>query len=140
MGTQRNLPNSKEALLKSYNTRLKDDVKSMQENFEEILKLAKGENDSQLSKITQCEQDTYEMQVRAANIVRAGESLMKLVSDIKQYLILNDFHSVNEAITANSQLYRSTQSDCDKKLMGLRDDLAADLYDLEEEYYTSVYK
>lgn len=34
----------------------------------EIIKLAKGENDSQLSKITQCEQDTYEMQVRAANI------------------------------------------------------------------------
>lgn len=31
---QRSLPNSKEALLKSYNTRLKDDVKSMQENFE----------------------------------------------------------------------------------------------------------
>ncbi|XP_059616243.1 mediator of RNA polymerase II transcription subunit 22-like [Phlebotomus argentipes] len=140
MGTQRNLPNSKEALLKSYNTRLKDDVKSMQENFEEILKLAKGENDSQLSKITQCEQDTYEMQVRAANIVRAGESLMKLVSDIKQYLILNDFHSVNEAITTNSQFYRSTQADCDKKLMNLRDDMAADLYDLEEEYYTSVYK
>lgn len=80
------------------------------------------------------------MQVRAANIVRAGESLMKLVSDIKQYLILNDFHSVNEAITANSQLFRSTQNDCDKKLMNLRDDMAADLYDLEEEYYTSVFK
>lgn len=65
---------------------------------------------------------------------------MKLVSDIKQYLILNDFHSVNEAILTNSQLYRSTQADCDKKLMCLRDEMAADLYDLEEEYYTSVYK
>lgn len=108
--------------------------------FAEIGKLAKGETETQLSKITQCEQDTYEMQVRAANIVRAGESLMKLVSDIKQYLILNDFHSVNEAITANSQLFRSTQADCDKKLMNLRDDMAADLYDLEEEYYTSVFK
>lgn len=31
---QRNLPQSKEALLKSYRTRLKDDVKSMLENFE----------------------------------------------------------------------------------------------------------
>ncbi|KAG4074218.1 hypothetical protein HA402_015521 [Bradysia odoriphaga] len=140
MSSQRNLPQSKEALLKSYQTRLKDDVKSMLENFEEIGKLAKGESDNQLSKITQCEQDTYEMQVRAANIVRAGESLMKLVSDIKQYLILNDFHSVNEAITANSQLFRQTQADCDKKLMKLRDDMAADLYDLEEEYYTSVFK
>lgn len=65
---------------------------------------------------------------------------MKLVSDIKQYLILNDFHSVNEAITANSQLFRSTQVDCDKKLTTLRDEMALDLYDLEEEYYTSIYK
>lgn len=133
----------------------------------EIIKLAKGENDSQLSKITQYEQDTYEMQVRAANIgkwfnssynlrkieidsdvhlfkcvfsVRAGESLMKLVSDIKQYLILNDFHSVNDAITANSQLFRSTQLECDRKLMNLREAAAIDLYDLEEEYYTSEFK
>lgn len=34
----------------------------------EIVKLAKGENDSQLNRMTQIEQDTYEMQVRAANI------------------------------------------------------------------------
>lgn len=74
--------------------------------FLEIVKLAKGEHDTQLSRMTQCEQDTYEMHVRAANIVRAGESLMKLVSDIKQYLILNDFPSVNEAITQNSKLFR----------------------------------
>lgn len=99
------------------------------------------------------------MQVRAANIgeqirigthecylispsiaVRAGESLMKLVSDLKQYLILNDFHSVNEAITTNSKLYRKTQTDNDNKLESLRDDMAAELYDLEEEYYTSIYK
>lgn len=65
---------------------------------------------------------------------------MKLVSDIKQYLILNDFHSVNDAITANSTLYRTTQMECDRKLMSLRDDMAADLYDLEEEYYTSLFK
>lgn len=65
---------------------------------------------------------------------------MKLVSDIKQYLILNDFHSVNDAICSSSQLYRSTQMDRDNKLMAVRDDMAADLYDLEEEYYTSMYK
>ncbi|CAG5041904.1 unnamed protein product [Parnassius apollo] len=136
----RNLPQNKEALLKSYTTRLKEDVKSMLENFEEIIKLAKGENDSQLNRMTQIEQDTFEMQVRAANIVRAGESLMKLVSDIKQYLILNDFPSVNEAITQNSKLFRTKQQECDQKLMSLRDDIAADLYDLEDEYFTSIYK
>lgn len=77
----------------------------------ETVKLAKGESTSQLSKVVQCEQDTYEMQVRAANMVRAGESLMKLVSDIKQYLILNDFNTANDAIMHNSQLYRNTQVD-----------------------------
>lgn len=34
MSNVRNLPQSKEALLKSYTIRLKDDVKSMLENFE----------------------------------------------------------------------------------------------------------
>lgn len=108
--------------------------------FSEIVKLGKGESETQLSKMTQCEQDTFEMHVRAANIVRAGESLMKLVSDIKQYLILNDFPSVNEAIGQNSTLFRTKQAECDQKLASLRDDMASDLYDLEEEYYTSIYK
>lgn len=101
--------------------------------------MAKGENEgSQLSKLTQCEQDGYEMQVRAANIVRAGESLLKLVSDIKQFLVLNDFHSVNDAISNSSQIYRNTQQDRDAKIMNLRDELACDLYDLEMEYYTGT--
>lgn len=90
--------------------------------------------------MTQCEQDTYEMHVRAANIVRAGESLMKLVADIKQYLILNDFPSVNEAIAHNCKIFRQKQAEADQKLMSLRDDMAAELYDLEEEYYMSLYK
>lgn len=104
------------------------------------MKLAKGENETQMSRYTQAEQDTFEMHVRAANMVRAGESLMKLVSDIKQYLILNDFPSVNEGIAQNSKLFRTKQAECDQKLMTLRDDMAADLYDLEEEYYNSIYK
>ena len=40
-----------------------------------------------------------EIVVRAANIVRAAESLSKLVSDLKENLILNDFSSINEIIS-----------------------------------------
>ena len=65
---------------------------------------------------------------------------MKLVSDIKQYLILNDFPSVNEALTKNSAQFQHTMLECDKALMQLRDDIASDLYEMEEEYYTSIYK
>lgn len=72
--------------------------------------------------------------------VRAGESLMKLVSDLKQFLILNDFPSVNDAISLQNQQLRSLQEECDKKLTSLRDEIAIDLYELEEEYYSSRYK
>jgi len=66
--------------------------------------------------------------------------LIKLVADIKQSLILNDFPSVNDAIVQNSHLFKQKQMECDRKLMTLRDDMAADLYDLEEEYYSSLFK
>uniref|UniRef100_H3CBE7 Mediator of RNA polymerase II transcription subunit 22 n=1 Tax=Tetraodon nigroviridis TaxID=99883 RepID=H3CBE7_TETNG len=139
MATQRVLPQSKETLLQSYNKRLKDDIKSILENFTEIIKTAKIEDETQVSRPTQAEQDHYEMHVRAANIVRAGESLMKLVSDLKQFLILNDFPSVNDAISLQNQQLRSLQEECDKKLISLRDEIAIDLFELEEEYYSSRY-
>ncbi|XP_054905077.1 mediator of RNA polymerase II transcription subunit 22 isoform X2 [Poeciliopsis prolifica] len=137
MATQRVLPQSKETLLQNYNKRLKDDIKSIMDNFTEIVKTAKIEDETQVSRPTQAEQDHYEMHVRAANIVRAGESLMKLVSDLKQFLILNDFPSVNDAISQQNQQLRALQDECDKKLTSLRDEIAIDLYELEEEYYSS---
>ncbi|XP_077096681.1 mediator of RNA polymerase II transcription subunit 22 isoform X1 [Siphateles boraxobius] len=137
MTSQRVLPQSKETLLQNYNKRLKDDIRSILDNFTEIIKTAKVEDETQVFRATQAEQDHYEMHVRAANIVRAGESLMKLVSDLKQFLILNDFPSVNEAISLRNQQLRTLQEECDKKLISLRDEIAIDLYELEEEYYSS---
>ncbi|XP_034452008.1 mediator of RNA polymerase II transcription subunit 22 isoform X1 [Hippoglossus hippoglossus] len=139
MATQRVLSQSKETLLQNYNKRLKDDISSILDNFTEIIKTAKIEDETQVARATQAEQDHYEMHVRAANIVRAGESLMKLVSDLKQFLILNDFPSVNDAISLQNQHLRSLQEECDKKLTSLRDEIAIDLYELEEEYYSSSY-
>jgi mediator of RNA polymerase II transcription subunit 22 len=143
------LPQAKEAQLKSYQKRLKDDVRSMADNFLEILKVGKSEADStdadkarlsQVSRPAQAVQDFLEVEVRAANMVRAAESMMKLVSDIKQFLILNDFMQVNDSIKNNSAYCASTQNRMDSLLLSIRDELAIDLYDLEDEYYSSQYK
>lgn len=137
---QRALPQSKDNQLKSYSRRLREDVKSMIDNHTEILKLAKVEDETQVSRQMQGEQDQSEMQVRASNIVRAGESLLKLVSDIKQFLILNDFPSVNDSINQRTLFLRRVAGSFDDKILQLRDDLAIDLYEIEEEYYASRYK
>ena len=62
------------------------------------------------------------------------------VDQFEEFLILNDFPSVNEAIAHNSKMFLSLQEACDCKLTTLRDDLATDLFELEEEYYSSQYK
>jgi len=112
----------------------------MTDHYMEIIKLTKLDEDTQVSRMAQGEQDQYEMQVRAANIVRAGESLMNLVADIKQFLILNDFPYVNEAIVNNRNKFHALQNECDNKLVGLRDEIASDLFELEDEYYSSLHK
>ncbi|XP_041481462.1 mediator of RNA polymerase II transcription subunit 22-like [Lytechinus variegatus] len=137
---QRALTQSKDTQLKSYKRRLKDDVSSILDNFTEILKLAKVEDETQVARQSQGEQDQTEMQVRAANIVRAGESLISLVADIKQFLILNDFPLANENIEKRARFLSNVQNNVDSKIMQLRDELSNDLYEIEEEYYSSKYK
>ncbi|CAH3037847.1 mediator of RNA polymerase II transcription subunit 22-like [Pocillopora damicornis] len=134
------LPQSKETLLKSYTKRLKDDVKSILDNFTEIVKSSKVEDETQVSRLTQSAQDQYEVNVRAANIVRAGESLLKLVSDMKEFLILNDFPSVNATISERSSTLQEMTNQTDQKLLNLKQELALNLYELEQSYYSSSYR
>ena len=81
---------NKEAILKGYSKRLKDNVKSMVDNFAgtkqseastwelnvigfnlpAIVALARLEPEGQVSRATQADEDNFEMTVRAANIVR----------------------------------------------------------------------
>lgn len=64
---------------------------------------------------------------------------MKLVSDIKEFLILNDFPSVNASISDRTARLTTIQQQTDKQLMSLKEDMAVTLYELEESYYSSQY-
>ena len=60
------------------------------------------EDESQVDRMTQLEELQFQTNIRSSNMVRAAESLLKLIAEIKQFLILNDFPSVNEAILHRS--------------------------------------
>ncbi|XP_003387061.1 PREDICTED: mediator of RNA polymerase II transcription subunit 22-like [Amphimedon queenslandica] len=87
--------------ISSYSRRLKDNVKSMLDNYGEILKAAKVSSSEGQS--SEYEANVYrvenEIEIRAANIVRAAESLSRLVSELKEYLILHDFSAINDSLT-----------------------------------------
>lgn len=131
---------SQDLQLKTYQTRLKDDVKKIMDHFEQILRLTKTEiNEPHLS-AEKMQEISYEMTVRAANLTRAAESIMKLIWDIKQFIIINDFPLINETIKHTGHLYRKEVNEIDFKLMALRDEISNELYELEEEYYNSYVK
>lgn len=138
--SQRQGSSQREALLKSYTKRLKDDVKSILDNYTEIVKVTKVDEETQVAHLTQAVEDSYEVDVRASNIVRAGESLMKLISDIKEFLILNDFPAVNNSLQMRVNQLRNIEDETKKKLWQLREQVNDDLRILEEEYYSSAYK
>lgn len=60
-----------------------------------------------------------EVAVRAANIVRAAEALSKLISDLKESLILNDFSSINEITTQRTEELQKLSAQQKKELMDM---------------------
>lgn len=71
-----------------------------------------------------------------------GDKKVKIFREIRWFTVLLKWRlsSVNEAIAHNSKMFLDLQEACDRKLTTLRDELATDLYELEDEYYSSSYK
>ena len=88
-----NVPLSKDALLKSYRKRLRDDIGSMTANFMEIIKLCKTEDETQVARATQSEEDAFEMQVRASNMASIRFYVVGFLSTYLELLfdVLNRF-------------------------------------------------
>ncbi|KMY90231.1 mediator of RNA polymerase II transcription subunit 22 [Drosophila simulans] len=124
-----------EALLKSFKTQLKDNVLSMLVNFEELIKLVSPKTPGQITNDTEQELNAYEMQVRAGNFVRAGEALIKLVHDVKEYQIIYDHSFVEEEMDKQSESMDAKVVECDEALIKIVKDLEDELSDLEDEYY-----
>ena len=56
---------------------------------------------------------------------------MKLVSDMKEFLILNDFPSVNDSISERSNAFQKMINETDQQLLNLKQDLALNLFELD---------
>ena len=65
---------------------------------------------------------------------------MKLISDMKEFLILNDFPAINMSLQMRVKQLKTIEDETKKKLWQLREQVNDDLRILEEEYYSSIYK
>ena len=90
--------------------------------------------------MSQADIDSFEIQIRTCNIVTSTESLSKIVSDLKDLTILNDFKSINSQIQGQCNFLKQKEFDIDRQLTNTKDMLAKLLSELQHEYYTTNYK
>ena len=64
---------------------------------------------------------------------------MKLICDIKEFLILNDFPAVNMSLQKRAKQLKTITDETKKKLLQLQEEVSNDMRFLEEEYLTSSF-
>lgn len=137
---QHQIKSSQTQLLKSYERKIKEDIGSIYDNISETLKLLKLDEENGLNKMSQHELDEYQIEIRTANVIKATESLTKIVSDLKDLIILNDFKSINTQITNQCLYFKQNEADIDRQLIAVKNQTIPLLNELQQEYYTSYYK
>ena len=121
------MASTSDSMLKKH---LKDDIKSLCDNFLEIIKMSKvGQQNSAPFRA----QEHLEVIVRASNMVRAQQSLLNLICNIRKFIIINDFSFINDIL----QNGKFKADEIDHKLIQLKNELSNELFILEDEYYNS---
>ncbi|KAJ1684923.1 hypothetical protein LUZ63_016313 [Rhynchospora breviuscula] len=83
-------------------------------------------------------QEAFLMEIRASKLVQSGDSLLKLVSELKQTAIFSGFASLNENVDRRIQAFDQEAETTDKLLERIGEEAATSLKELESHYYSSV--
>ncbi|KAH7536682.1 hypothetical protein FEM48_Zijuj03G0010300 [Ziziphus jujuba var. spinosa] len=82
-------------------------------------------------------QEAFMMEMRAARMVQAADSLLKLVSELKQTAIFSGFASLNDHVNQKTAEFNHHADNTDHMLARIGDEAAASLKLLESHYYSS---
>ncbi|KAG0380197.1 Mediator of RNA polymerase II transcription subunit 22 [Mortierella sp. AD032] len=113
----------------AYNKRLDMDVAQLMESFGDIIKVA-----SDKYKLAQ---ESYQIQGRATNIVTSAESLLAMVTELKQTLLLNDATTLAQLATQRQADLTSQKTAVKQRVMGLKEEVDKTIWELEQACYGS---
>ncbi|KAF0690529.1 Aste57867_18078 [Aphanomyces stellatus] len=121
-------------MAEEYRRRLDNNVESLVENFRGLVTMSKIKDRTQTSR------QALQSNVYATTLVHAGESLLKLVAELKLSLTLNDFEGINQQVDATCESLKEKCDDVDNSIEHLCSDVASALYELENHYYQSKWR
>ncbi|VDN02681.1 unnamed protein product [Thelazia callipaeda] len=129
---------TKALIVQQYKRRLKDNIRSLNDNFVNIISVAKINVDDAAHKNPSGRMsDFYTMKnetaVRAALMVRAADELFKLTHDLKEFLILHDFNFLSCAVQKAEDRAEKVLDDYILRCDALRLDTSSLVTDIDRE-------
>ncbi|KAF7731819.1 Mediator of RNA polymerase II transcription subunit 22 [Apophysomyces ossiformis] len=117
-----------------YNKRIDDDIAKLVDCFADIVKV--GENkDKDKFKVAQ---EGYQIESQTAQIVRSSESLLGLITELKQHLLLNDTQTLSQLMKERSEKLIRHNTEIKEKIENIKLELETAIYDMESVYYRSL--
>ncbi|KAI8983894.1 surfeit locus protein 5 subunit 22 of mediator complex-domain-containing protein [Pilobolus umbonatus] len=117
-----------------YNKRIDDDVAKLVDCFVDVVKV--GENkDKDKFKVAQ---EGYQIESQAAQIVRSCESLLSLINELKQNLLLNDTKTLSRLRQTRSEKLTENTTAMKDKVVTMKKELSDIIYNLETVQYRSL--
>ncbi|KAL7219170.1 hypothetical protein ACSBR2_012277 [Camellia fascicularis] len=113
--------------------RVDNDIGNIVDNFSYLVNVARV-NDPPVRN----SQETFMMEMRAARMVQAADSLLKLVSELKQTAIFSGFASLNDHVDQRIDEFNQQAEKTDHMLARIGEEAAASLKELESHYYSSA--
>eukprot|EP01125_Pyxidicula_operculata_P001758 TRINITY_DN11590_c0_g1_i1.p1 TRINITY_DN11590_c0_g1~~TRINITY_DN11590_c0_g1_i1.p1 ORF type:complete len:159 (-),score=3.27 TRINITY_DN11590_c0_g1_i1:14-490(-) len=84
--------------------------------------------------------ENFQIDVYTTNIIKASESLLKMIAELKHSMTLNDFKTIRDEVTDKSKSYSDMTRLSNTTISQLKSEMVEALYELEDSYYSSKYR
>lgn len=88
----------------------------------------------------QNQRENFQLDVYASNLVFSAQNLLKMITELKHSVLVNDLETLNETVEEQCRQYRAQAQSVHPLLQELTKEVTQALFELEAEYYSSAYK
>eukprot|EP01134_Creolimax_fragrantissima_P005285 CFRG5285T1 len=123
----------------AYRQKIQNCTTALLDNFLFVVNAAQisTKEEDDVSENTQIAKEKYEVEIKTHNIVRAAETLISIISELKEKLLFSDFELLNRNVDDANKAYDECRVESEDSLAILQRDIAAHLDAMETSFYTA---
>ncbi|CAO3666572.1 unnamed protein product [Umbelopsis vinacea] len=121
-------------LEEQYTKRVDDDVLKLVDSFADIIRVTEIESKDKF-KVTQ---EGYQIESQTAQIIRSAESLLGLITELKQILLLNDTKTLTQLSDTRTKDLQEPKTAIKSEMYKIKMELDAAIFDMENTVYRNL--